>query len=48
MKKILKIYLLPALMVLSVSSCQKTFDGLPKHNVPYQRTGITIIKWHII
>ncbi|MDB4922576.1 MAG: Starch-binding associating with outer rane [Mucilaginibacter sp.] len=35
MKKILKIYLLPVLMVLTVSSCKKTFeDRAINHNVP--------------
>src|ERR1035437_9687007 len=35
MKKILRIYLLPVLMVLTVSSCKKTFlaDSV-NHNVP--------------
>jgi len=35
MKKILKIYLLPVLIVLTVSSCKKTFeDRAINHNVP--------------
>jgi len=35
MKKILKIYLLPILMLLSVSSCKKSFEDLTKNpNVP--------------
>ncbi len=35
MKKILKIYLLPALMLLTVNSCKKTFEAdSQNHNVP--------------
>ncbi len=35
MKKILKIYLLPVLLVLTVSSCKKSFEDLTKNpNVP--------------
>src|SRR5476651_1603211 len=35
MKKILKIYLLPILLILTVSSCKKSFEDLTKNpNVP--------------